>query len=119
MKEADFKRFFQKLSGIHFLHILPRNSEPREPSPVSKRVILLQYLDLQIIEIDGFHKIILMEPGLGMAFKFSDIRIQPDRRAQIKIHTEGIQGAEHLLRPAHLRIIIADRTVCQKPIFLK
>ena len=61
------------------------------------RSILLENLDLQKIEVDGFHKIILREACLGIALEVGDGFVKPDRSAQVKLLTGLCQGMKNLM----------------------
>ena len=60
-------------------------------------MLLLNDLDLQIIKINGIHKIILIKSCLCMLLKFCDRHIQPDRLAEIKLIADFLQRIENFM----------------------
>lgn len=75
-------------------------------------------MNLQIIKINGIHKIILIESCLVMSFEFINIMIQPDRFAEIELITDRVQSIEYLMRSGLIRLI-ADYSVAQDMIVFK
>lgn len=53
-----------------------------------------------------FNKLILSKTGFGVKLEIVDIRIQPDRFAQIKFITDIIKGLKYHLGPG--KTVIAD-----------
>ena len=70
-------------------------------------MLLLNDLDLQIIKINGIHKIILIKSRLCMLLKFCDRYIQPDRLAQIKLIADFLQRIENFMCACLIRIVVS------------
>ena len=62
-------------------------------------------MNLQIIKINGIHKVILIESCLVMSFEFINIMIQPDRFAEVELITDRVQSIEDLMRSGVIRLI--------------
>ena len=50
-----------------------------------RRLVLLNYMNFQIVKINAFHKAVGSKAGLGMTFELSDGQIQPDGLAQVEL----------------------------------
>lgn len=67
--------------------------------------ILFDHVNLQIIKINAFNKIILCEPGLVVPLKILDIGIQPDRFAEVKLIAYFVEGMKDLMRPRIISVV--------------
>lgn len=67
--------------------------------------ILFDHMNLQIIKINIFNKIILCEPGLVVTFKILNIGIQPDRLAEVKLITYFIEGMKDFMRSRIIPVV--------------
>jgi len=81
-----------------------RNFNKIEALPVCY-LIFFNYLNLQIIKINGIYKIILIESCLGVALEFLDGAVQPDRLTQVKLITDLVQCMKYLMCAGVLRFI--------------
>ena len=80
--------------------------------------VFLDHLDLQVVKIYGFYKIVLREPGFAAQLKIPDVHVEPDRFSQIKFMADLSDGVDDLGRPG-VRRIVSDRDVPHHPVLLK
>ncbi len=84
-----------------------------EVNKIIQILIFFDYVNFQIVKINGFNEIILTEAGLRMAFEFVDGGIQPDRLSKIKLITDLVYCGKDLVG-AGVCCIIADHGIPQQ-----
>ena len=62
-------------------------------------LILFYDLNLQIIKINGFNKIVCCKSGFIMSLEFCDRRIQPDRFAQVELIADFFYRMKDFMSP--------------------
>ena len=68
-----------------------------EQSQRLRGLVFFNDLDLQIIEFELLHEIILCEAGFSVTLELQNVLVQPDRLAEIKLQTDVIQCAEYFV----------------------
>lgn len=81
-------------------------------------LILFNDLDLQIIKLNGFYKIILIKSCFAVAFEFSYGLIQPDGLAQVKLIANFVKGPENLVGTGVIAVV-GNAGVLQHMVILK
>lgn len=82
-----------------------------------KMLILLDYLNFQVVEGDFFYKAILAETCFGSALKLPDGSVQPDRIFQIKFIAKLFQAMKNFMC-ACIFPVIADNRIFEKVVVL-
>ena len=80
-------------------------------------MIFFDDLEIQIIEIDGFHETILVETGTGMIDEISLVGIKPYGYCKIELITEFFQSSINLLGSGHFVSFKTYDTVFEQMIF--
>ena len=62
-------------------------------------------MNLQIIKINTFNKIILCKAGLVVPFKILNIDIQPDWLAEVELTAYFIEGMKDFMRPCIIPVV--------------
>ena len=80
--------------------------------------IFFNHLNLQIIEIDAFHEIVLGETRLAVPPELGYGLVQPDRTRQIELIARLVQSPEDFVG-ARVLAVIGDAGIPQHMIVLK
>ena len=80
--------------------------------------IFFNHLNLQIIEIDAFHEIVLGETRLAVPPELGYGLVQPDRPGEVELIAHLVQRPEDLVG-AGVRAAIGDAGIPQHMIVLK
>ena len=75
-------------------------------------------MDLQIIKINGFHKIILIKTSFRMTLKVRNGGVEPDGLPQVELGADFIQGMKNLVG-AGICSGIADHSILQHAVVFK
>lgn len=75
-------------------------------------------MEVQIVKINFFHKIVLAESGPGMPLELSDVGIKPDGLTKIESIADFLQCAKHFVG-AGVFCITANSMIFQKPVFFE
>ena len=71
----------------------------------SIHLIFFNYLDLQVVKINLFNKIILVKTRFIMLLEKADRSIQPDGIAKIQLIADLLQAVKNLVCPGLLAVI--------------
>ena len=71
----------------------------------SIHLIFFNYLDLQVVKINLFNKIILVKTRFIMLLEMADRSIQPDGIAKIQLIADLLQAVKNLVCPGLLAVI--------------
>ena len=75
-------------------------------------LIFFDDLNFQVVEFDAFYKVILCKTGFAVALKVCYGFIQPERPAQVKLHTYLVQSPKNLVGPG-IRAVVSDTGILQ------
>lgn len=67
--------------------------------------IIFEDADFEIVEVDGFYKMVFAESGFAASLKLADVRIQPDWLREVKLPADSLYSVYYLGCPAAVTVI--------------